>query len=61
MHMITRFVVVHRFILFFTHYRIKAHQNMEEDPYDGSTEEEDDDKEGVYWCMLLTTSITACV
>jgi len=33
--------------LLFTYYRIKAHQNMEEDPYGGSTEEEDDDKEGV--------------
>ena len=44
-----------------SHITVKAHQNMEDDPYDGSTEEEDDDKEGVYWCMLLTTSITACV
>ena len=38
-----------------TPYRIKAHQNMEEDPYGGSTEEEDNDKEGVNNRILYTT------
>ena len=44
-------------ILFFTHYRIKAHQNIEEDLYGGSTEEEDDDKE----CVLLYLCSEFCV